>query len=250
MQQLDEAPPPVPTVPTGLECLDEMTGGGLARGRVWIITSRPTQGRTTLLTQMAGTASVEHSWATWLLCPLEASRMVAARLASCRSREVLWRLARGDATEPDARVRGTRRAALDIAPLRVAARSHHDPMTVVGGIEADPPAALFVDDAHRVSGAFPDRLKSLADTGMFVAVTLPRHLVVASDTEGPYLLHEWADIADVVLEIRQTTWPASSDGLRPGEADFSLLKNVTGPCAAFSVLSQPHYSRFEDTQTR
>lgn len=119
-------------------------------------------------------------------------------------------------------------------------------MTTVGGIEADPPAALFVDDAHRVSGALPDRLRMLADTGMFVALTLPRHLVVASDSEGPYLLHEWADVADVVLEIRHATWPASSSGLRPGEADCSLLKNATGPCAGFSALSQPHYRKFQN----
>lgn len=93
MQQLEGTLLPAATIPTGLENLDEMTGG-LASGRVWIITSHPGQGRTTLLTQMADTVSVDHSRATWLLCPLEPPRMVAARLASCRAREVLWRLAR------------------------------------------------------------------------------------------------------------------------------------------------------------
>jgi hypothetical protein len=84
-----------------------------------------------------------------------------------------------------------------------------------------------------------------AHGGTFVAVTLPRHMVVGFDDAGPHLQHEWSDVADVVLEVRRAAWPAY-ETLRPGEADLTLLKNRDGPCRTIPVAHQAHYSRFVD----
>lgn len=52
---LDLAPPPRQTLSTGFDRLDELTGG-FALGSVWVVTSVPGQGRTTLW------PSGRHGW--------------------------------------------------------------------------------------------------------------------------------------------------------------------------------------------
>jgi hypothetical protein len=105
---------------------------------------------------------------------------------------------------------------------------------------------LLLDDGHTTAGVFPERVQSLARGGAFVAVTLPKHLVVGHDTAGPYLQHDWADVADVVLEIRQAAWPADPTSLRPGEVDITILKNSLGPAYTGPIVFHPHLARFRD----
>lgn len=54
--QLDDESLPNAAISTGLTDLDQATGG-VARGQLWVNTSYPAQGRTTLLTQIADPGS-------------------------------------------------------------------------------------------------------------------------------------------------------------------------------------------------
>lgn len=243
LRQLEGVAPEA-SVSSGLSSLDEPTGG-VAQGRLWVVTGVAAQGRSTLLTQLAATLAVAHGWSTVLSCPRESARSVAARLVACQTYDVVWDLARGGRTRPTDSGRARRWDALAAAPLRVVAGGGADPFAIDGELEATSSDAVLVDDAHLVAGAFPARLRALADEGAFVAVTLPRHLVVERDAAGPYLLHEWSDAADVVLEVRQATWPAH-ETLRPGEVDLSLLTNRRGPCLTVPVVHLRHCNRFVD----
>ena len=111
------------------------------------------------------------------------------------------------------------------------------------------PGAVLVDDADLVAGAFPDRLRSMAESGVLVVLTLPRHLIVQGAGGERSLEPEWARIADVVVEARQATWPDDEGSLRPGLADLIVLKNRWGPTRTVSVGFQGHYARFVDITT-
>ena len=82
------------TSPSGFARLDELAGG-FKPGRLWLVTSTPGQGRTTLLTQWAGRLAVTLSWMTALVCPRETPALCASRLLASLSRAPLSRLVDG-----------------------------------------------------------------------------------------------------------------------------------------------------------
>ncbi len=194
--------------------------------------------------QMAALLAVDYGWQTHLICPREPARYVAARLLANQSRVPMADVATGQSDDPERAQRV--RQLLEEAPLHIAAQGEPHGLDVVGELERALPDALLLDDADTVPGAFPDRLRTLADAGVFVAGTMPRHLIVDHDSQGPHLRPEWAAVADVVLEVRQATWPADTHGIRPGEADLILLKNRWGPTITASVILAAHYAEFSD----
>jgi replicative DNA helicase len=227
---------------TGIRAIDEPTGG-VARGQVWVLTGWPGQGRSAFLVQLAARLAVTHGWETTLACPRLPDRHVAARLVAHLGPTSLPGLLRGETVDEHRIDRA--RDALRGSPLRVFSRTDRHPLTT-DEIDRSPPAALLLDDGHTSAGVFPQRLQSLAGAEAFVAVTLPKHLVVCHDTAGPYLQHDWADVADVVLEIRQAAWPADPAPLRPGEVDITILKNSLGPAYTGPIVFHPHLARFKD----
>lgn len=229
----------------GLPTIDEATGG-LTPGHFWVLTAAPGQGRTALLTQFAARMALDHSWRTYLLCPQEPEAYVTARLLAVRAGLPLHHLVQGKIEDDDPRILKARSALAD-APLCVAPRGHTHPLST-SEVEQSPPDALVVDDAHLIAGATSARLKRLANAGAFVAVTLPKHLVVDVDDQGPVLQAEWASVADVVIEIRQATWPADPHSLRAGEAHLSILRNRRGPTFTASVIFYAHQARFRNLE--
>lgn len=237
--------PLVDAASCGLAELDRVAGG-LAPGRVWLLTGTPGQGRTTLLTQLALRLAVTLGWDTQLVCPQEPARHVAARLLAHRARLSLSDVVNGQ-VPADALDRQQRtRDALGDAPLCVCAQGGSHGLDVVGEIEQAPPRALLVDDAQTIAGVSPERLRTLAAAGTFVAATLPRDQVVAHDPSGYHLRPAWAGVADVIVEVRQTAGPFDPTSIRPGEADLVLLRNRWGPLTTAAVAFQGHYARFVD----
>lgn len=208
-------------VPSGFTELDRCVGG-LALGDLWIITGHVGQGRSALATQWA-IASAQAGRRTWLIGCREDKGAIAARL------------------------RASRVDSLDHLPLHVAANAD---LTMLDSDDADPgllrPEVLVVDDAERSAGVFAGRMRTFADRGSCVVTVLPRHLVVHREGDRPCLSHEWASVADVVLEVRQASWPGDLGPTRPGDADFILLRNRRGPALALSVGFVGHRARFFD----
>lgn len=77
--------PELDLVPTGLGLLDDVVGG-FAPGRLWVLTSAPGQGTSTLLIQWAGELSVNAGWLVALHAPREEPARVAERLLASLSR--------------------------------------------------------------------------------------------------------------------------------------------------------------------
>ncbi|WP_457188684.1 hypothetical protein [Nocardioides sp. P5_E3] len=103
------------------------------------------------------------------------------------------------------------------------------------------PEVLVVDDADLAGGLCPSRVASLAASEILVVITLPRNLVVSSEGVDP----AWSRVADVIIDIDR---PDLLDhaSLRPGEAEFHLLRNRWGPMRSVGVVHQGHYARFID----
>ena len=249
LQAFDQVPRPR-TGPTGdFPELDGLTGGR-SGGRVWVVTGRPGQGRSSLLTQWAA-ESARQGTATRLACPQDPHDLVTARLLACAGKVPLSWLLEGRTTDDHTYRLERARAALVELPLHVWAREDATWTCwddLVDGMTRD--AALVLDDADLVHGAVPFRVAGLASRGAHVLVSLPRHLVVRHDGDRPHLDPEWGRVADVVLEVRQADWPGEPEGIRPGEADLVVLKNRWGPTRGAVVACQGHYARFVDLSCR
>ena len=226
----------------GIEQVDRITGG-FSRGRVWVVTGTPGQGRTTLLTQWAA-ALAGVGWATRLICPREPQHAVSSRLLSCAGHLPLLHLHQRRVQDQE-RYEAVRER-LRRTPLHVATQGESTFLDY--GDEADSlprPDAVVIDDADLIAGAFPERVMALAQRGALLIVSLPRHLVVHDHRSHQHLDPQWAAVADVVIEVRQAQWP-DTEGPRPGEADLHVLRNRWGPTMTVSVVFQGHYARFVD----
>jgi hypothetical protein len=111
----------------------------------------------------------------------------------------------------------------------------------LGSYEATLPEALVVDDADLEAGISPERISSIAGRDVLVIVTLPKHLVLDRGELDP----AWARVADFALEIVRPDL-LDRNSLRPGEADFHLVKNRWGPTITAVMAFQGHYSRFAE----
>ena len=99
----------------------------------------------------------------------------------------------------------------------------------------------MVDDADLAAGIFPDRISSFLELDMIVVLTLPHNQVVSHHGIDV----SWARVADFIISIDR---PDLSEllTLRPGEADFHVLRNRWGPSRTHTVAYQGHYARFVD----
>ena len=222
---------------TSFPVLDTVSDG-FVPGRVWLITSTPGQGRSTLAIQWALLLASSHGVRTDLVSVREPVHLVAARLLSAAGKipvSHLW--ADETTTGEEPKVRAARDLLAD-APLQIAGPRQTSALTC-DALDTEMPEALVVDDADLAAGAFPERLARFAARGTLVIATLPKQLVIGPDGIDP----TWARVADHILDIQRPDL-LDANSLRPGEADLHLVRNRWGPQLVTVVAFQGHYARF------
>lgn len=235
-------------VSLGFRRLDDLTGG-FRPGQVWVVTSRPGHGRTTLLVQWAAALAMEHGWPTWLATPRDDGLAIASRLLALTAKVPVGDLLRHSQpahNEPrltkakrrlsDARLSVDVEPTASSTPLVSPYASHQIPR--------GSPAALVVDDADLTDWCTPDWALQSARQGALVIVSLPRDQVVEYPGEGSDLLPQWARAADVMLEVRSGALVRGGPDV--GEALLTVLKHRHGPTRVARVAFQGHYARFVD----
>jgi hypothetical protein len=228
-------------VSTMLAALDDVVGGFLP-GRMWVLTSAPGQGRSTLLTQWAAQLGITHGWLTLLHGARDEPRQYVNRLLALRSGLPLPTVASPPADQ--ARLERITAAKNTLAASDILLET--GPSLALpppwDGSRRDRPRAMLLDDVDLV-GIPPRELRRLADAGMFVAATLPLHQVVADPGTGDLDPH-WAAVADVMLEVRITGIAPTSFQLDPGEGVIRVLRNRRGPAYDVPVHEQLCRARF------
>lgn len=236
--------PADPLAATGFAELDALTGG-MAPGRVWILVSTPGQGRSTLVTQWAAAIAEGSDRAVQLVTPRDSPSVVAARLLSRVGRVPLSHLTNHQLNvNDDQRLRlvGDRLASLN---LHVFPKGDAVFVPEVEAVQLQKTAAVFLDDADRISGLTQRWVAARAATGMFILVSMPRHHVLPAPDHEADLDPTWAGVADVVLEIRHRGLP--NGAYRPGEAEMHLHYNRFGYTRTISAAHQAHFSRFVES---
>ena len=231
----------IPMVTTGFRELDELTGG-MRPGQVWVVVGTPGQGRTTLLTQWATALAGAGDRPVQLVTPRESPQAVASRLLSRAARVSLPHLTNHRLSPTDNERIAAVGSRLDALDLRVFAKGEAVYIPEVDAPRSVNASAVVVDDADRVSGLDPKWVAATAATGVFVLLALPRHRVMVTSDRDADLDPTWADVADVVLEVRHRG--LQNGALRPGEAEFELHYNRWGFTRTIAVQHQAHFSRF------
>lgn len=168
---LAEQPVPIPTLTTtGWPTLDRITGGFPEAG-VWIVTGGPRKGASTFLREWAGRLALAEVQ-TLLTGPEPDPVETAHYLAGAYRHRTDWS---------------------DVA-LYIA-RSSSLPRNV-GTL-----GAVILDRADLMSGATPDAIRAMADDGCCVIANLPRRKVVHGEGAAAELDHEWAEVADLIVEV-------------------------------------------------
>lgn len=184
---------------TGLPALDRVAEGGFPTRGLWIVTGGPRQGASTLLREWVARIAIA-STPTRLLGP-RLDPVATARLVEGSTRPV--------------------QAGWEDVPLTIERRSKLPRVLDAG-------AALAVDRADLVAQATPLALRELADEGRFVLIDLPRHELLMHDHPGAELRHDWAEVADVVVEIRVRGGTFGAWRLQEGEVQIQVLLNRRG----------------------
>lgn len=233
---------PQPIVPSGFTKLDSVTGG-MQSGRVWVVTGAPGQGMTTLLTQWAAALSGQPGQTVHLVTPREGPTRIGARLLALHGKVPLHGIASGKVQPLEEERLVPARTRVGSLGLRLYAAGEDTYVPEVHPDSGEPKAtAIVIDDVDLVSGVSASTVESWRDSGLFVLLSLPRHLVMTNPTDEADLDFAWARAADLILEVRHRG--LSGRQVRPGEADFFIHRNRWGPPRILSVQYQGHYSRF------
>lgn len=91
-------------------------------------------------------------------------------------------------------------------------------------------------------GVTPEWAAACATAGKFVLISMPRHRVMVSTDQEADLDPAWAQVADVILEVRRRGLANRSH--RPGEAELDLHYNRWGYVRTTAAQHQAHFSRF------
>jgi replicative DNA helicase len=242
-----EADRPVdPIVTSGLAGLDSITGG-MTPGRVWIVLGVPGQGKTTLLTQWAAAIAAQPQQTVHFVTPREMPSLIGSRLLALHGRLPLQRLTAHALESSSAQQLALARERVEKLSLFLYTRNEEVYVPEVHPFRTkEQPTSLVIDDADLVSGLTPYMVSSYAEAGMFVLLSMPRHLLMTSPDDEADLDPRWARIADTILEVRHRGLP---DGdLRPGEADLRVHYNRWGNVRTLPAVYQGHYSRFVEVR--
>ncbi|WP_185995435.1 DnaB-like helicase C-terminal domain-containing protein [Nocardioides campestrisoli] len=236
----------VPLAPSGVPALDGLTGG-MAPGRVWIVVGTPGQGRTTLMAQWAAAIALEERQHVHLVTPSEAPAAIAARLLSLTGHLPLGQLAAHSTNSSHAESLAWAKERVAAMALSLFAEGEDTYVPEVHPFRAPTtPTALVIDDADLVGGVTPTAAKRWSDAGLFVLLSLPRHLVLTDSSSEADIDPAWGRVSDVVLEVRHRG--LSNSRAAPGDAELQVHYNRRGHTRTVPVVHQAHFSRFVDPQ--
>lgn len=187
LSDLSRFPIPEPLLPGGWSAARYATGINdldaritrLGKGELWIFTSAPGQGRSTLLTQIATHLATQHRVPTWFVSSRDPAHIVSARAHSAVGRVPLGDFQNDRIEHSRSRVEAARET-LQTAPMRVVAHRH-----AASSVCDDPqlhklaePTTLFFYDPDIEPGWDLVQAHRLAQAGDIVVVTLPREQVL------------------------------------------------------------------------
>lgn len=263
-------------IPTGIHDLDALTGGGLRRGTLTVIASRPGMGRTTLLSDICRHTAIANNQAAAAWTLEETRDEFAMRWLSAEARVALHHMRSGAMTDDDWTRLARRMPDVSAAPLYLAAPAsitaaelsaqasvlvaeHGVRLIAVDGIQDIRPEKRS-DLREREVGDVVRNLKTLARE-LNIPVLATSHLNRSPEYRighRPQLddLRESGAItfaADLIVLLHREDY-YELESPRAGEADLIIAKHRQGPRATITAAYQPHYGRFmnmspEDTPT-
>lgn len=254
--------------PTGIRDLDPRIGGGLRRGALTVIASRPGMGRTTLLSDIVRHTVMARGDAAAVWTLEESRDDFTMRWLSAEARVALHHMRAGSMTHDEWERLAKRVPDVAAAPLYIAAPTsltaselatqaatlvaeHEVRLLAVDGIQDIRPEKRS-DLREREVGDVVRDLKTLARE-LNVPILATSHLNRAPEYRighRPQLddLRESGAItfaADLIVMLHREDY-YELESPRAGEADLIVAKNRRGPKATVTVAYQAHYGRFVD----
>lgn len=251
-------------LPTGFEGLDQITGG-LQESQLAVIASRPSMGRTTLLSSICQHVAIKVKASTMVFTLEETAGEYATRMLSSVGRISLYHLRNGQLTDEDRRRVERARPILAEAPLRVCA----DPMLTMADLAAQAREAVeergveFIavdgltdikpekrhDLREREVGDIARDLKTLARE-LAVPVLATTHLNRIPEQRPGHVpklddLRESGAVtfaADWIVLLHRPDY-YERESPRAGEIDMYVAKNRFGPLGCDTEAVQFHYGR-------
>lgn len=241
---------PTATYRTSLTALDTITGGGIRPGELWLITGRPGQGRSMLLTQLAGYLALEHQLPTYLISERDPAAVVAARLHANLARVPLGHITDNQLTDQDRQRIAATFGRLREAPLRVLAGPYarHRALDQLDALARKAPIAAVLDDPDWQTRWDLSEARQLADRGATVIAALAQDRLLHR-ADAAYVLDPAAALADLVVHVRHDRLNAHGQieaEPEPGRATLTVIRNRRGPRYEFVVGFHCHLAAFFD----
>jgi replicative DNA helicase len=257
----------LPGLSTGFADLDALTGG-LTDGSLTVIASRPSMGRTTLLTDICRSTAIRLGVPTLVFTLEESGRDFSRRVLCAEGRVAQHRLRSGGVTDDDWTRLSRRMTAVANAPLFIKAPPRINMLTLAEQaqemMEKEDVQFIAVDGIQDIR---PEKRSDLREREVGDVVrdlkTLARELdvpILATShlNRGPESRVDKRPRLDDLRESGAITFAADTivllhredyyelDSPRAGEADLFVAKHRQGPTAFITVAFQGHYGRFID----
>jgi len=235
---------------TGLTDLDALTGG-LFRGRLTVIASRPGTGTSTLLTNICRTASIGHDIPTAVFTVQDSPGSFTTRVLAAEASVARLHIHNGTLADGERARLSAASERIATAPLRIYAL----PVMTIRQLEAEIADLVLqhgvglvaIDGIQNIQPGTEDAAASLA--------AIARELVVPIVATSQLMRYPWGvkptldDLAESVAFAADTVILLHrEDGAetpRVGEADL-IVAHRSGPCATVTVAFEGRFGRLVD----
>ncbi|MGB3325879.1 MAG: DnaB-like helicase C-terminal domain-containing protein [Mycolicibacterium fortuitum] len=253
-------------LPTGFAVLDEVMGG-LDRGTLTVIASRPGIGSSTLLLSFVRNAAIRNDRRTALFCLDRGSDDVVEHLLCAEARIRRQDIRRGRMSDSDWTRLANEMSRIQAAPLLLNTTPRPNLATLCEHItdlhRSEPLHLVAIDPMNMIDPALPPNsgrereVSTIARRLKLLALELEIPVVVTAEigrgaeyrVDKRLTINDFRDsdtIAQVADNIILLHRPDAFDREDPrgGEADLHLAKHRNGPTVVVTVAHQLHIGRF------